>query len=76
MPVTASQAVTASATNYVYLRNSGTLTVNITGWPSAPTLYVPLAVVVAGSAAITSVTDAQSARLSSASASCRWAAAR
>ena len=55
----ASQAVTASSTNYVYLTNGGTLTVNTTGFPSTPTLYVPLAVVVAGSSTITSIADSR-----------------
>jgi hypothetical protein len=56
---TGSQAMTASATNYVYLTNSGALTVNTSGFPAGPTLYCPLAVVVAGSSTITSVTDAR-----------------
>jgi hypothetical protein len=55
----ASQAVTANATNYLYLTNSGTLTVNTTGWPAGPTLYTPLAIIVAGASTITSVTDAR-----------------
>ena len=56
---TASQATTASSTNYLYLTNGGTLTVNTSGFPAGPTLYCPLAVVVAGSSTITSVTDAR-----------------
>src|SRR5689334_6646419 len=53
---TASQAMTGSSTNYVYLTDAGVLTVNTTGFPAA-TNVVPLAVVVAGSSTITSVTD-------------------
>jgi hypothetical protein len=55
----ASTAVTASATNYLYLdlTASGALTVNTSGFPS--TAHVRLAVVVAGGSAITSVTDAR-----------------
>ena len=54
-----STAMTASSMNYVYLNNSGTLTVNTTGFPTSPILYCPLAVVVANSATLTSVTDAR-----------------
>ena len=60
---TASQAVTTAATNYVYLTDSGTLTVNTSGWP-ASTNIVRLAVVVAGATTITSVTDARIAHRS------------
>lgn len=52
---TASQAVTTATTNYVYLTNAGTLTVNTTGFPA--TAHVPLAVVAAGATTIASVTD-------------------
>jgi hypothetical protein len=52
-----SNAVTLSTTSYVYLTNTGTLTINTTGFPAAPTLYVPLAVVVAGATTIVSVSD-------------------
>lgn len=55
----ASQAMTASATNYVYLTATGTLTVNTTGFPALGTPHVRLAVVVAGASTITSVTDAR-----------------
>jgi hypothetical protein len=53
----ASQALTISATNYVYLdlTNSGTLTVNTTGFPS--TAHVRLAVVTAGAGTISSIAD-------------------
>jgi hypothetical protein len=54
-----STAMTASSTNYIYLTGSGTKTVNTTGFPAGPTLYCPLAVVVAGSSTITSVADAR-----------------
>lgn len=56
---TASQAMTASATNYVYLTATGTLTVNTTGFPSLGTPHVRLAVVVAGASTISSITDAR-----------------
>lgn len=52
---TASQAMTASSTNYVYLTDAGVLTVNTTGFPAGN--IVPLATVVAGGSTITSVTD-------------------
>jgi hypothetical protein len=55
---TASQAMTASQTNYLYLTDSGTLTVNTTGFP-ATTFQVRLATVVAGGTTITSITDAR-----------------
>jgi hypothetical protein len=54
-----SQATTASTTNYLYLdlTNAGVLVVNTSGFPA--TAHVRLATVVAGPAAITSVTDAR-----------------
>jgi len=54
-----STAMTASSTNYLYLdlTSSGALTVNTTGFPA--TAHVRLAVVVAGSGAITSIADAR-----------------
>ncbi len=55
---TASQAMTASNTNYLYLTDAGSLTVNTTGFP-ASTFHVRLATVVAGGSTITSVTDAR-----------------
>lgn len=55
---TASQAMTTAATNYVYLTDAGTLTVNTTGFPTTGNI-VPLAVVVAGASTITSITDAR-----------------
>lgn len=54
----ASQAMTLSQTNYLYLTDAGVLTVNTTGFP-ANTLHVPLATVVAGATTITSITDAR-----------------
>lgn len=53
---TSSQAMTASSTNYLYLTNAGTLTVNTTGFP-ATIPHVRLASVVAGGSTITSVSD-------------------
>jgi hypothetical protein len=55
----ASQAMTASMTNYLYLdlTNSGVLTVNTSGFPA--TAHVRLANVVAGGSSITSITDAR-----------------
>jgi len=55
---TSSQAMTASNTNYVYLTDSGTLTVSTSAFPSA-TFIVRLATVVAGGSTITSVTDSR-----------------
>lgn len=52
---TASQAMTASQTNYVYLTDAGTLTVNTSGFPA--TVHLPLAVVVTGGSTVTSITD-------------------
>jgi hypothetical protein len=54
-----SQPVTASATTSIYLTNAGVLSFSTTGFPAPPTLYVPLAVVVAGVSTITSITDAR-----------------
>jgi hypothetical protein len=52
-----SQAMTVSATNYLYLdlTSSGSLTVNTTGFPS--TAHVRLAVVIAGDGTISGITD-------------------
>lgn len=55
---TGSRAMTTAATNYVYLDDSGTLTVNTSGFP-ASTFHVRLAVVVAGATTITSIADAR-----------------
>jgi len=52
----ASQAMTASQTNYLYLDATGTLVVNTTGFPSG-SFYVPLAIVATGSSTVTSITD-------------------
>lgn len=52
---TASQVLTLSATNSIYLTDSGTLTVSTSGWPAA--FHVPLAVAVTGGSTITSLTD-------------------
>lgn len=49
--------VAASATTFFYLTASGTLAVSTTGFPAAPTVYVPLARVVAGASSITSISD-------------------
>jgi hypothetical protein len=51
-------AVTASATNYLWLTDAGVLTLNTTGFPTSSPI-VQLAVVVAGSATITTVTDSR-----------------
>jgi hypothetical protein len=55
----ASQPMTASATNYLYLdlTNSGALTVNTAGFPS--TAHVRMAIVLAGGSSITSISDAR-----------------
>lgn len=55
---TSSQAITTLTTKYLYLTDSGTLTVG-TAWPTGGTNHVRLAVVVAGATTITSVTDAR-----------------
>lgn len=54
----ATQAMTTTATNYVYLTDSGTLVVNTTGFPAGIN-YLPLATVVAGAGVISSVADAR-----------------
>lgn len=51
---TASQALTLSATNYLYLTDAGTLTVNTTGWP-ATTYHVRLALAVTSATTVTSI---------------------
>jgi hypothetical protein len=55
----ASTALTAGATNYLYLdlTASGSLAVNTTGFPA--TAHVPLSTVAAGTATITSIADAR-----------------
>lgn len=55
---TSSFAMTASSTNYIYLTDAGSLSVNTTAFPSATNL-VRLATVVAGSSTITSIADAR-----------------
>jgi hypothetical protein len=54
-----SQAVAASATNYLYLdlTNAGALAINSTGYPT--TAHVRLATVMTGTTTITAVTDAR-----------------
>jgi hypothetical protein len=54
-PGTSARAMTASALNYVYLTDSGTLTVTTTGWPSGN--IVALATVLAGASTITTIND-------------------
>jgi hypothetical protein len=53
------QAVTNNATNYVYLNSSNALTMSTVSFPADITTFVPLAIVVAASGVITSVTDAR-----------------
>lgn len=55
---TASQGMTSGSTNYVYLTDTGTLTVSTSSFPTS-TNYVALAIVVAGSTTITSIADAR-----------------
>lgn len=55
----ATQAMSPSATNYVYLTDAGVLTVSTVGFPAA--FHVPLAVVVAGGTILTSIADARPA---------------
>jgi len=52
----ATQALTNNDTNYVYLTAAGTLTVNITGFPSAA--HVPLATVAVGTESAAAVSGA------------------
>lgn len=52
----ASQAVTASTTNYVFLSDAGVLTVNTTGYPAA-TFHVRLATVTTSGSAVTGIVD-------------------
>lgn len=52
---TASQALTLSATNYLYLTDAGVLTVNTTGFPAA-TFHVRLATVTTGATTVTAIT--------------------
>ena len=54
-----SQSMMASTTNFIYLdlTNSGSLTVNTTGFPT--TAHVQLATVVAAASTITSITDSR-----------------
>lgn len=50
-------SMTGGGSNYLYLTNGGTFTVSTVGWPASPTLYIPIANVVAGASTITSITD-------------------
>ncbi len=52
---TASQAIAASSTKYLYLTEGGTLTVG-SAWPSTGTYVVRLAVIITGISTITSIT--------------------
>lgn len=61
---TASQALTASATNYLYLTDSGTLTVNTTGFPAA-TWHVRLATAVCDGTTVTGIADGRLSAVSS-----------
>lgn len=54
---TASQALTPSATNSLYLTDAGALTVSTSGWPAA--FHVPLAVAVCGATTVTTLTDSR-----------------
>jgi hypothetical protein len=51
---TSSQALTASATNYLYLTDAGVLTVNTTGWP-ASTFHVRLAIATTNVTTVTAI---------------------
>lgn len=53
--VTSDQAVTGTATNYVYLDQAGALTINTSGFPEAP--HIPLAEVATSSTTVQTVTD-------------------
>lgn len=55
---TASQALAASQTNYIYLTNAGTLTVNTTGFP-ADTFHVRLAIATTNASTVTAIQDAR-----------------
>ena len=50
----ATQALTNDDTNYIYLTPTGTLTVNITGWPA--TRHIPLATIAVGTESAAEVT--------------------
>jgi hypothetical protein len=52
---TASQALAAGSTSYLYLTAAGVLTVNTTGFPAAP--HVPLAVATTGGTTVTAIAD-------------------
>ncbi len=56
---TASQALTASTTSYLYLTDAASpvLTVNTTGFPAAGTPHLPLATVATGASSVALVTD-------------------
>jgi hypothetical protein len=57
-PGTSARALTANALNYIYLTDSGVLTVNTTGWPTGN--IVALATVLAGASTITTINDQRS----------------
>ena len=55
---TTSQAMTNTATNYIYLTNTGTLTISTSAFPTA-TDIVTLATVTASGGVITGITDSR-----------------
>jgi hypothetical protein len=55
---TASQALTANSTNYLYLTDSGSLVVNTTGFPAA-TFLIRIATVTTNTTTVTGITDAR-----------------
>ena len=55
-----SQLTTASSTNYVYLNSSGSVVINTSGFPSLPTIYVPLAIVITDLTTVDTITDNRS----------------
>jgi hypothetical protein len=54
-----SQAMTANQTNYVYVSDAGAFTVSTSGFPASGTFHVPLATVVCGGSAVSSIADAR-----------------
>ena len=53
--------LTDNATNYVYLDNTGTLTINTSGFPATTVVHLRLATVVASAGDITGIADERAA---------------
>ena len=60
--------LTASSTNFVFVNSAGAVTFNTTGFPTNTVAFFPIATVVTGGAAITTITDKRTWQVAAASA--------